>query len=59
MHDRIYEEHALRVGERLLRCRARYAWLEQRVAQKHIASYLGVTPEFLSRNRTKLLGMDP
>lgn len=57
--DRIYEEHALSVQERLLRMRKRYPWLEQRIPQKHIASYLGITPEFLSKNRRKLLGLDP
>jgi CRP-like cAMP-binding protein len=57
--DRIYEEHALSVQERLQRCRKRYPWLEQRIPQKHIASYLGITPEFLSKNRKKMLGIDP
>ncbi|MGV3636711.1 MAG: Crp/Fnr family transcriptional regulator [Flavobacteriales bacterium] len=57
--DRIHEEHAVSVQERLLRCRQRYPWLEQRMPQKHMASYLGITPEFLSKNRRKLLGCDP
>ncbi len=57
--NRIHEEHALSVPERLLRCRKRYPWLEQRIPQKHIAGYLGIAPEVLSRNRKKMLGLEP
>ncbi|HVI47754.1 MAG TPA: Crp/Fnr family transcriptional regulator [Chitinophaga sp.] len=31
----------------------RYAWFEQRVAQQHIASYLGITRETLSRLKSQ------
>lgn len=31
----------------------RYPTIPQRVSQHHIASYLGVTPEFLSKIRAK------
>ncbi len=34
----------------------KYPTLEQRIAQKHIASYLGITPEFLSMLRRKAAG---
>ncbi len=34
----------------------KYPGLEQRIAQKHIASYLGITPVFLSMLRRKLAG---
>lgn len=37
--------------ERLLEFRRRYPRLEQRIARKHIASYLGITPAFLSMMR--------
>lgn len=37
--------------ERYLQFRKRYPGLEQRIAQKHIASYLGITPAFLSMMR--------
>jgi CRP-like cAMP-binding protein len=39
--------------ERYEAFRKRYPKLEQRIAQKHIASYLGVTPEFFSTLRKK------
>ena len=37
--------------ERYLEFRKRYPGLEKRIAQKHIASYLGITPAFLSMMR--------
>jgi CRP/FNR family transcriptional regulator len=37
--------------ERYLEFRKRHPGLEQRIAQKHIASYLGITPVFLSMMR--------
>ena len=37
--------------ERYLEFRKRYPGLEQRIAQKHIAIYLGITPAFLSMLR--------
>jgi CRP-like cAMP-binding protein len=37
--------------ERFLEFRKRHPGLEQRIAQKHIASYLGITPAFLSMMR--------
>lgn len=35
---------------------AEYPELEQRIAQKHIATYLGITPEFLSMIRRRIAG---
>lgn len=40
--------------ERYLQFRKRYPGLEQRIAQKHIAAYLGITPVFLSMLRKRL-----
>jgi CRP/FNR family transcriptional regulator len=37
--------------ERFLEFRKRHPGLEQRIAQKHIASYIGITPAFLSMMR--------
>ncbi len=39
--------------ERFLEFRKRHPGLEQRIAQKHIASYLGITPAFLSMMRKR------
>jgi CRP-like cAMP-binding protein len=44
--------------ERYRAFRSRYPALEQRVPQRHIASYLGVTPEFLSKLRKQVLRAD-
>lgn len=40
--------------ERYRRFRNQYPQLEQRIAQRHIASYLGITPVFLSRIRKRV-----
>ncbi|MCK9408633.1 MAG: Crp/Fnr family transcriptional regulator [Bacteriovoracaceae bacterium] len=40
--------------ERYLELLAKYPAFEQRIPLRHIASYLGVTPEFLSRMRKRL-----
>jgi len=37
--------------ERYLRFRKQYPGLERRIAQKHVATYLGITPAFLSMMR--------
>jgi CRP/FNR family transcriptional regulator len=39
--------------ERYIQFKHLYPKLEQRIAQKHIASYLGITPVFLSMIRNK------
>jgi len=40
--------------ERYVELRTKYPGFEQRIPLRHIASYLGVTPEFLSRMRKRL-----
>jgi len=51
---RITEMNSYSVEERYESFRQRYPTLEQFVPQKYIASYLGVTPEFLSKVRRRL-----
>ncbi|SEL79165.1 cAMP-binding domain of CRP or a regulatory subunit of cAMP-dependent protein kinases [Chitinophaga rupis] len=52
---RMTAAQSLRAEERYAQFQRRYPGLEQRIAQKHIASYLGITPVFLSMLRKKLL----
>lgn len=52
--EREYELLALDAVERYRRFRGRFPRLEAVVAQKHVASYLGITPEHLSRVRAQL-----
>jgi CRP-like cAMP-binding protein len=54
--EREYELLALDAMERYQRFRARLGEVEARVAQRHVASYLGITPEHLSRLRRQLGG---
>lgn len=51
---RIKQNLACNAEERLIDFREDYPGLELRIPQKYIASYLGVTPEFLSSLRNKL-----
>lgn len=51
---RITEMNSYSAEERYESFRQRYPALEQFVPQKYIASYLGVTPEFLSKVRRRL-----
>lgn len=51
---REYELLALDAEARYRQFRARYAALEPEIALRHVASYLGITPEHLSRLRRRL-----
>jgi CRP-like cAMP-binding protein len=52
---RIIENISLQADERYYRFVERYPALEQRLPQKQIAAYLGITPESLSRIRRQRL----
>ncbi|MEO0404229.1 MAG: Crp/Fnr family transcriptional regulator, partial [Bacteroidota bacterium] len=51
--NRILQNLSLTAEERYDQFLEQYAELAQRISQKHIASYLGITPEFLSMIRKK------
>jgi CRP-like cAMP-binding protein len=51
---RIIQNIAFPAEQRYLEFRDRYPEVEQLVPQKYIASYLGITPEFLSKIRKRL-----
>lgn len=51
--DRIRQNLSLTAEQRYEEFTRKYTQLEQRIAQKHIASYLGITPVFLSMLRRK------
>lgn len=53
---RIIQGFSSTAEERYLSFREKYPSLEQYVPLKYIASYLGITPEFLSKIRRKLVG---
>lgn len=53
---RLVENYADTAEERYLSFINKYPGMEQYVPQKYIASYLGITPEFLSKVRKKLAG---
>jgi CRP-like cAMP-binding protein len=52
---RIVKNFALPAKERYLQFRAQYPEIDQRVPQYMIASYLGITKEFLSKIRSQLM----
>jgi CRP-like cAMP-binding protein len=52
---RIIQSYSAAADERYLYFREKYPSLEQYVPLKYIASYLGITPEFLSKIRRKLM----
>jgi CRP-like cAMP-binding protein len=53
--NRIIQSYSSTAEERYLAFREKYSTLEQYVPLKYIASYLGITPEFLSKIRRKLM----
>lgn len=55
--NRITTELALPADQKYERFKLLYPGLQQRIAQKHIASYLGITPVFLSMLRKKPNGI--
>jgi len=52
---RIIESFSLTAKEKYLQFRTRYPKIDQRVPQYMIASYLGFTPEFLSKVRSQII----
>ncbi len=52
---RLIQAYSATAEERYQTFREKYPSLEQYVPQKYIASYLGVTPEFLSKIRRRLM----
>ena len=53
LQHRLTQNLYLSAAEKYMQFTEKYPGLENRVAQKDIASYLGITPEFLSMLRRK------
>jgi len=53
--ERLMDNLSLSAEERFEKMCRKYPSLIQKVAQKHLASYIGVTPEFFSKMKSKLL----
>jgi CRP-like cAMP-binding protein len=53
--ERLMDNLSLTAEERFEKFCAKYPTLIQKVSQKQIASYIGVTPEFLSKLKKRLL----
>ncbi len=54
-HRRVLASISMSAEERYLQMLEDYPTIVQRVAQRHIASYLGITPEALSRIRNRIV----
>jgi CRP-like cAMP-binding protein len=54
LHQRISQNLSLTAEERYLNFRKKYPHLLERLSQKQVAAYLGITPIFLSMLRKKL-----
>lgn len=52
---RFVEGHSVPADQRYLKFQASFPGIEQYLPQKYVASYLGITPEFLSRVRKSLV----
>ena len=53
--ERLMDNLSLTAEERFEKMCLKYPSLNQKVAQKHLASYIGVTPEFFSKMKSRLL----
>ena len=53
--ERLMDNLSLTADERFEKLCKKYPTLLQKVAQKHLASYIGVTPEFFSKMKSRLL----
>jgi CRP-like cAMP-binding protein len=53
LHQRIMQNLSMSAEERYQLFKNKYPGLEQRIPQKLVASYLGVTPEFMGKLRGK------
>lgn len=53
--ERLMDNLSLTAEERFEKFCKKYPTLIQKVPQKHIASYIGVTPEFFSKMKSKML----
>ena len=53
---RVNQNLSLTAEQRYLQFMEKYPTLDQRIPQKQLAAYLGITPEFLSMIRRKLAG---
>lgn len=51
---RFVESHSVPAKDRYLRFQETFPGIEQYLPQKYVASYLGITPEFLSKIRKGL-----
>ena len=53
--ERLMDNLSLSAEERFEKMCKKYPTLIQKIAQKHLASYIGVTPEFFSKMKARLL----